>query len=168
VSVATESSRTTALCFYVPKHVPEHTWAKISSTVRAAVSLTTTSASCDARYASHLAAYTQWADRQGVPLGLDSLLDLDLIERYIAVGMPDAADSSRAARRAILRRIARKASPALNELPPPEPFSYRRVRAPYTAAEVVAFLRLARTQPTEGRRLALTAVLALGLACGLD
>jgi hypothetical protein len=121
-----------------------------------------------AKYRSHLAAFAAWAWRDGVSLDVESLLDADLIERYVTVGMAGTAESTRATRRAILRRIARRVSPSLCELPAPEPIAYRRVRPPYTAKEVDGFWRLTRVQPTEGRRDALSAVLALGLGCGLD
>ena len=51
---------------------------------------------------------------------------------------------------------------------PPQKIAYRRTRPPYTASQVRHYLRLAEAQPTDGRRRSLTAVLALGLGCGLD
>ena len=93
---------------------------------------------------------------------------LELIERYIEVGMPEAKESTRASRRSILRRIARHAHPTLSMLPEPTPIAYRRVRAPYEAHEVASYFRTVEAQPTKGRRDSLMAVLLLGLGCGLD
>jgi integrase len=93
---------------------------------------------------------------------------LDVIERYIEVGMPGAKDSTRATRRSILRRIARHAHPLLSVAPGPAPIAYRRVRAPYAPHEVASYFRLAEAQPTAGRRDSLMAILVLGLGCGLD
>jgi hypothetical protein len=168
--VAVPSSTTDAFCLarYVPAHVSENSWLRVAEVVKTTVALATTSSSNAKRYASHFAAYAAWADSQGVTAEVDVLLDLDLVERYIQVGMPDAAESTRATRRAILRRIAWRASPLLSHLPVPEPISYRKVRPPYLPHEVGGFLRLIPTQPTPGRRLTLSAVLALGLGCGLD
>lgn len=93
---------------------------------------------------------------------------MDRIERYIAIGMPDAADSTRATRRSILRRMALKLSPELRDAPDHEPISYRRVPPPYRASEVAGFVRCVAAQPTPGRRRSLAAILYLGLGCGLD
>lgn len=127
-----------------------------------------TSESYRKKIRSHLAPFAAWALSAGRASSVDELLNLDLIERYIAVGMPTAAESTRATRRAILRRVAYKVSPALSQLPRPEPIPYRRVRAPYSAAEVEGYLRLGHTQPTPGRRRSILGILTLGLGCGLD
>lgn len=124
--------------------------------------------STEERYRSHVAAYACWARSVGCPADPASFFDLDLVERYIAVGMPEAAPSTRASRRAILRRIAAKAAPGLRDLPGPTPIAYRRVRPPYSPSEVAGFLRVARDQPTPGRRRSLLAIVGLGLGCGLD
>ncbi|MGI9091704.1 MAG: hypothetical protein ACR2GG_11475 [Gemmatimonadaceae bacterium] len=143
-------------------------WDRVAVAVREAVGSTTASTSTAVRYRSHAAAFAVWAHGEGITGGPADLFGLDLIERYIAVGMPSAAESTRATRRSILRRIARHASPALNHLPAPSPLPYRRVRAPYSPDEIAGYLRLVQAQPTEGRRRSLSAVLRLGLGCGLD
>jgi hypothetical protein len=153
---------------YTPKHVSKHAWSRTSGCVTSAVAQAALSPVSTLRYLSDVASFAVWADDQGLLLEPAALFDLDLIERYIQVGMPDAAESTRATRRAILRRIARRASPSLSQLPVPEPIAYRKVRPPYLPHEVGGFLRLIPTQPTPGRRLTLSAVLALGFGCGLD
>jgi hypothetical protein len=157
-----------ALVRYVPTHVDRSVWCAIRSTVVGAVAATTTRSSTAARYRSHVAAFSAWAHGQGVAAQMGAVFDPDLIERYIQTGMVGAKDSTRATRRAILRRVARHASPDLRHLPAPEPMRYRRVRPPYSGAETGAFLRLAAAQPTPGRRQSVQAVLGLGLGCGLD
>lgn len=94
------------------------------------------------------------------------LLDDEVVERYIAVGMAGAADGTRATRRAVLRRVARHCGPA-SLSPSPSPIAYRRVRPPYSSGEVEAYLALAKSQPTPARRQTLLAILHLGLGCGL-
>ena len=79
--------------------------------------------------------------------------------------MPGRTEATRATRRATLRRAAARIRPDAS--PPPESIAYRRARAPYTASEIARFFALAKAQPTAARRAAFTAILALGLGCGL-
>jgi hypothetical protein len=136
----------------------------VAATVRAA-----TASQCSRkRYTPHLAAFAAWSYERGWRPGSGPLLEIDRIERYVAVGMPDAADSTRATRRSILRRIALQLSPELRDAPDHEPISHRRVPPPYLPAEVAGFVRCVAAQPTPGRRRSLAAILFLGLGCGLD
>ena len=140
-------------------------WPATQLAVCAAVRRSTSSATNAAKYLSHLSDFAAWAHAQGVPLALNALLDPDVIERYIAVGMPGARDSTRATRRAILRRIARRCASPQQDLP--LPIAYRRVRSPYSLEEVHRLLALASAQPTPSRRRTLRAILHLGLGCGI-
>ena len=166
--MSTNESISASLDDYVPTHVDAGTWDAVAGLVREAVMASTRRGSTAQRYRSHTAAFAAWGHANGCTADLANLFDLDTIERYIAVGMPSAADSTRATRRSILRRIARHASPALNHLPAPAPLPYRRVRAPYSRDEIEGHFRLVRAQPTKGRERSLSAVLNLGLGCGLD
>ena len=130
-----------------------------------AARVSTRSPSNAAKYLSNLSDFAGWAHEQGVPLVLEALLDADVIERYIAVGMSGARDSTRATRRAILRRIARHCASPPQDLP--LPIAYRRVRPPYSPEEVQGLLALASAQPTPSRRRTLRAMLHLGLGCGI-
>ncbi len=161
-------SAETFLATYRPQHVRDSTWAHVADAVRIAVLHSTASENTARRYCSHAAAFAAWAYYEVPMQAVADLFRLDLIERYIAVGMPSAADSTRATRRSILRRIARHTSPSLSHLPAPAPLPYRRVRAPYSRDEIAGYLRLVRAQPTKGRQRSLSAVLNLGLGCGLD
>ncbi len=79
--------------------------------------------------------------------------------------MIGARDSTRATRRAILRRIARHCASPQQDLP--LPIAYRRVRPPYSPDEVQGLLALASAQPTPSRRRTLLAIVHLGLGCGI-
>jgi len=151
---------------FVPQGVRARAaWAYTNRVVAQAAGVSTRSASNAAKYLSHLSDFAAWAHDQGVPLALEALLDPDVIERYIAVGMPGARDSTRATRRSILRRIARRCASPQQDLPPP--IAYRRVRPPYSLEEVHGLLALASAQPTPSRRRTLRAILHLGLGCGI-
>jgi len=140
-------------------------WPYTHRLVAEAVQLSTRSTSNAAKYLSHLSDFAAWAHAQGVPLVLEALLDPDVIERYIAVGMSGSKDSTRATRRAILRRIARHCASPPQDLP--LPIACRRVRPPYSPAEIHGLLALASAQPTASRRRTLRAILHLGLGCGI-
>ncbi len=157
------------LAEYMPTHVDRVTWEWVAETVRDAVLLATGSVSTAVRYRSHAAAFAVWAYGEGLrATAVGEMFRLEVIERYIEIGMPGAMESTRATRRSILRRIARHAHPPLRVAPAPSPIAYRRVRVPYEAHEVASYFRLADAQPTDGRRTSLMAVLTLGLGCGLD
>ncbi len=153
---------------YRPRHVSGQAWQSVSDLVRSVVALATDSEATARKYLSHVAPYGAWVVGEGIAPERDQLLNAAVIERYIEVGMPDAKESTRATRRSILRRIARRVHPTLSTAPSPEPIAYRRVRAPYAAHEIASYLRLAEAQPTASRKDSLMAVLVLGLGCGLD
>jgi len=140
-------------------------WPYTQRVVAEAARLSTRSPHNAAKYLSHLSHFAAWAHEQGVPLTLKALFDADVIERYIAVGMVGAKDSTRATRRAILRRIARHCASPAQDLP--QPIAYRRVRPPYSPKEVQGLHALAAAPPTPCRRRTLGAILHLGLGCGI-
>ncbi len=140
-------------------------WPYTHRVVAEAARVSTRSPRNAAKYLSHLSDFGAWAHEQGVPLTLKALSDAEVIERYIAVGMTGAKDSTRATRRAILRRIARHCASPPQDLP--LPIAYRRIRPPYSPEEVQGLLALASAQPTPSRRRTLRAILHLGLGCGI-
>ena len=73
-------------------------------------------------------------------------------------------ESTKATARCAIRRALRGLSTT------PEPEKYRRgsLKPPYSSAECAGFVRLARNQPTKGRRRAMCALVGLGLGAGLD
>ena len=100
------------------------------------------------------------------PLALEELLEggsggslVDAYDEQLRV-----ADSSRATRRAVLRRALRSLDPAASATR----IAYQPVAGPYSAAECAALVRLARHQPSESRRRELSFVVGLGLGAGLD
>jgi len=154
---------------YCPTHVDAVDWAMVRSVVLEATALTTSSRASGIRYLTHAAPFAAWTRRQGVPLVAWRVFEADLVERYVAVGMPGARESTRATRRGILRRLSAHVLAAhQGRLPAPEPIAYRRVRPPYSGDQIAGYLRLAAAQPTAARRRAVSAVIALGAGCGLD
>ncbi|MBV8295966.1 MAG: site-specific integrase, partial [Acidimicrobiia bacterium] len=81
-----------------------------------------------------LARLAAWAVGEGLPLDAELVLDPDVVERFIAVGIAD--DPSRATYRSVLRRIG----PRLTRRAPwearPGTVAVRKVAVPYTTSEV--------------------------------
>lgn len=140
-------------------------WPHTRKVVAEVVAASTSAPSNTAKYLSHVSDFAAWAYEQGVPLAPNHLLDPEVIERYIAVGMPGARDSTRATRRAILRRISRRCASPPQDLP--LPIAYRRLRPPYGPDDVQGLMGLANAQPTPSRHRTLAAILHLGLGCGV-
>jgi integrase len=109
--------------------------------------------------------------RFGEGVGLDPrpevLLVPAVIERFVAQGMPGAATARRRTVRANLRFVARRAGRGGLWSPEPFPYARSRVAAPYTTAEVEAFLALAAAQPTSARRHRLAALVCVGAGAGI-
>ena len=106
----------------------------------------------------------------GLGVGLDpaaeSLLHASVIERFVVVGMAGAPETRRRTVRTNLRFVAARVAPG-TLAPGPAGLARQRAKAPYTDAEVAAFLALADAQPTPGRRHRLGAVLCAGAGAGL-
>lgn len=116
-----------------------------------------------ARFCVWVASCPEREDRDA-DLRPDEVLDLSLVERFLADAMADQPGASRSTARSVLRRAVQNLSAA----PKPERIPHAPVQAPYTPQECAALVRLARNQPTRARRRALGAVVALGLGAGLD
>lgn len=112
-----------------------------------------------------LAAFGAWLFAEGYTPDVELLADPELVERYTQVGMPGRSEATRATRRATLRRAAARIRP--DSVAPLEAIAYRRARAPYSRVEVARFFEVAAAQPTRARRKSLSAILVLGLGCGL-
>jgi hypothetical protein len=151
---------------YIPRYAGHAEWNAISDDVRRAVLLAAPTLGVAKKLLPHLAAFAVWASSEGATTLRESISDPDWQERYIAVGMPGAQESTRATRRAALRRVARR----VNQSGPPAPqaLPYRILKPPYRSWETTRFTDLAELQPTASRRRSLGAVLALGLGAGLD
>lgn len=114
-----------------------------------------------------LSQFTVWAHRQGMPLDTEAVFSPDVVERYIAVGCQHLAESSRATRRADLRRFSMTVTRRAPWAPLPQRMRAEYTIVPYTAPEVSRLLEIAVTQPTPLQRRRLSALLALGLGTGV-
>ena len=94
------------------------------------------------------------------------LLHPSVIERFVVVGMAAWPEARRRTVRTNLRFVARRVVPEL-VAPVPVGLSRSRAKAPYSAAEIDAYLGLAAAQPTEARRHRLAALVGLGAGAGL-
>lgn len=109
-----------------------------------------------------------WGASVGLEPRAHVLLHPSVIERYVMVGMAGASEPARRTARTNLRFVARRAAPEVCHPPPPRPPPRNRAKAPYSPAEVCAWLALAGTQPTAARRHAFGGLLCLGLGAGLE
>jgi integrase len=111
--------------------------------------------------AGRLAAF---AERVGVELDR-GLLSEAVIERFVLVGCDGLSPASVRTVRTNLRALAR----ATERYPEPVPVALPRERAkrPYSPAEIDAYLRLARAQSSERRRMRATALICLGAGAGI-
>ncbi len=151
---------------YQPHALEPRAWEVIAADVRSAILLAAPTTTAAKKLLPHATAFASWAYSEGAASISEALGDPDWTERYVAVGMPNSAESTRATRRAALRRISRRIG--VETGPAPEPMRYRTLKPPYVAWEAARFVELSVLQPTFARRRALGAVLALGLGAGLD
>ena len=94
-----------------------------------------------------------------------ALLAEPVIERLILVGCAGVSPATRRTLRTNLRALAR----AVERYPPPvpTPLARERAKAPYSGAEIDAYLRLASAQPTHARRMRCQALICLGAGAGI-
>jgi len=102
-----------------------------------------------------------FALRVGLPLD-EALFATAVIERFVAT----AVAGSPATRRT-LRTNLRALSRAIEDAPAPAALSRERAKAPYSAAEIAAYLALADSQPTTLRRERAAGLVCLGAGAGL-
>jgi integrase len=95
------------------------------------------------------------------------LLSPSFIERFITDAMAGRSPTRLRSVRTNLRFVGRRVVP---KAWPPDRLALPRNRskAPYTSAEITAYLRLADAQPTELRRNRLSALICLGAGAGLS
>jgi hypothetical protein len=87
-----------------------------------------------------------------------------LIERFIVVGTPRWSPAARRTVRTNLYFLARR---VLVRTPEPVALGRERAQAPYSDADLAAYVALADAQPTLGRRQRASGLLALGAGAGL-
>jgi hypothetical protein len=105
-----------------------------------------------------------FGERVGLELSAGVLLHGSVIERFVLTGAGGVSPATRRTLRTNLRYLAR----AVERYPQPAPVALARERAkaPYNAAEIDAFLRLAACQSTEARRMRASALICLGAGAG--
>lgn len=111
--------------------------------------------------ASRLGAF---AAARGIDQDPTTLLGVAFIERFLAEGI---ATWSSPARRTVRSNLYFVAASTLRSGPRPARLSRERALAPYSPAEVAAYLALADSQPTEARRQRASGLIALGAGAGL-
>ncbi len=101
----------------------------------------------------------------GLVLDPDVLFEDSVIERFVICSTTRLSASSRRTLRSNLRYLARRVPSVV----PPGPvlLPRSRAKAPYSAAQMDAYLALARAQSTLSRNMALTGLICLGAGAGL-
>lgn len=112
--------------------------------------------------ASRVAAF---AESVGLELRAEALLSEAVIERFVLVGCDGVSPATRRTLRTNLRALAR-AFERYPE-PPPTPLPREAAKRPYSDAEIEGYLRLARAQSTERRRMRCQALICLGAGAGI-
>ena len=94
--------------------------------------------------------------------GLEVALLPELVEAFVAEGLPGKAASTKGTYRSVLRSLGGSGRPVLAP-----PFSGSAARAPYNAGERAELASVAASQPSPWRRASASAFLALGIGAGL-
>lgn len=111
---------------------------------------------------SRLAAF---GERVGLELTPEVLLSAAVIERFIVSTTASMSAPTRRTVRTNLRHVAARVAPVRH--PPPVGLPRERVKAPYSDAQIDAYLALADTQPTDYRRHRAVGLVCLGAGAGL-
>ena len=105
-----------------------------------------------------------FAGSVGLALEPEAVLDDSTIERFVS-SHHGGSPPTRRTLRTNLRFLARVV--LATRPPPPVPLSRERAKAPYSAAEIAAYLALCDAQPTALRRQRSAALVCLGAGAGL-
>lgn len=104
-----------------------------------------------------------FAEARGAELGTEGVINLAMIERFMAGGTGQlCAASARTVRSNLLFLLG-----ALSPEPRPARLSRERARPGYTGAEIASYLALADAQRSEDRRHRAVGLIALGAGAGL-
>jgi integrase len=106
-----------------------------------------------------------FAERVGLELSPQVLLAPATIERFVLEDCASVSPATRRTLRTNLRALAR----AVDRYHEPAPVTLprERAKAPYSAAEIEGYLRLAQAQPTVARRMRAAALVCLGAGAGV-
>lgn len=158
-----------ALLSYQPKSVDKELWSgPIGDFVRSYIAGLDVPAVMEIRYARVLALISEFAIKEGTTLDIESVLDPDTVERFVATGLKDKKGTTRATYRALLRSL----DPSLTDTAPWEPapsaWQGSGLAPPYANSEEQALRRDMVNQATPALTTAAIAIIALGLGAGLD
>jgi integrase len=106
-----------------------------------------------------------FASSAGLELAPEVCLHPSVIERFIVTSGRELSAPTRRTLRTNLRYAARRAGPQLG--PAPVALPRQRAKAPYSAAQIAAYLALADAQPARGRKMRAGALICLGAGAGL-
>jgi integrase len=106
-----------------------------------------------------------FATSVGLELDPEVVLSAATIERFIVTEGAQMGPATRRTVRSNLRALARAVPRAAP--PAPVPLARERAKAPYSHAQIAAYLALADAQPTLARRMRLVGLIALGAGAGL-
>ncbi len=101
----------------------------------------------------------------GLAMDPDVLFEPSVIERFVLVSTTRLSPSSRRTVRSNLRFLARRVPSVVPA--GPVPLSRAHAKVPYSAAEIDAYLALAKAQPSLSRNMRLTGLICLGAGAGL-
>ena len=164
---AVRQSRDDWFATYRPEGLDSATWAAARPFVgECAKRLRLDGGASSLRVVRVLTRLAAWAAGEGLALGAELVLDPDTVERFVAMGLP--VGRSRATYRATLRRVGPLLTSRAPWEPRPATVARRQVALPYTAAELDGLRVDAVAQPTDARKRAARALLALGVGAGLD
>jgi integrase len=110
------------------------------------------------------ASLARFAAGVGLEMTPQVLLHPSVIERFIIVGCAEVSAGARRTLRTNVRHVARA---VLGGSPVPVALARERAKAPYTEAQIDAYLGLADAQPTIARRMRAQGLLCLGAGAGL-
>ena len=156
-----------AIDAYAPRDLDEQTWQAVRPFVVDTARRYAPEGveSCRDRLTA-LASYASWARERGYELSRQSLLDVEHIEAFTEAA--DLGKWAAANYRSRLRGITAKLNPAGTGVATPKTLEHQAVKAPYSAREVAAIVRIASTQPSKTLGRQMRVCVGLGLGAGLD
>ena len=153
---------------FSPKRVPPAVWSRIEAIAREWVSRFGPETPIQAVHIMGIVTQLLfWADGEGEPLEPEVLLHPEMIERFLAVGLPNRKQSTGANYRSVLRKVGRSIlGPGLFPFPT-QGIPAQDPQAPYTAGEISAQQAWVGGMVTDHMRRNAMVLLALGLGAGL-
>ncbi|PYC88417.1 hypothetical protein C7C46_00655 [Streptomyces tateyamensis] len=162
------STVASAVAAYEPSKLTGDQWQEVAALTRATVTAFRPDSPWAAvQHMTTVAHFCAWARSVFLPLDTEALFHPDVVDRYVATGMPHLKDTSRSTHRSRLTSVARAVTRRAPWPPAPETISRNRLSPPYTDPDVAGLLAAARQQKTPHRRRAALGLLGAGLGAGL-